>query len=288
MAAPDRLRQEGDARANLVQILGSADAAGLPLPSGETRMCRILELGSNCVVLNGSPRNGGAAQQVCEINDTDDTPSHFIRPLRSSTIIARRTKLRSILKVVTLSALLAVVSTACQAQVFVAVLDGLTEFPPNASPATGNARVTINKGAHTMRVEAIFSGLLAGITASHIHGPTAVALTGVASVATAVPTFPGFPSGVTSGSYDATFDMTLASSYRAGFITSSGGTTALAEAVLFSAIEDGKAYLNIHTSLYPGGEIRGFLVPVPEPGTIAFLGGLGAFSAMALLRRRRR
>ncbi|OYW28321.1 MAG: hypothetical protein B7Z51_08260, partial [Methyloversatilis sp. 12-65-5] len=43
---------------------------------------------------------------------------------------------------------------------------------------------------------------------------------------------------------------------------------------LFS--DDGKAYLNLHSSEFPGGEIRGFLAPVPEPETYALmLAGLG-------------
>ena len=47
----------------------------------------------------------------------------------------------------------------------------------------------------------------------------------------------------------------------------------------------GRAYFNIHTSFAPGGEIRGFLAPVPEPAVLSMLGvGLCAIS----LRRRRR
>jgi hypothetical protein len=48
-------------------------------------------------------------------------------------------------------------------------------------------------------------------------------------------------------------------------VSAHGGTTAQAEADLFQAIADGKAYLNIHSSTFPGGEIRGFLVPGPVP-----------------------
>lgn len=43
-------------------------------------------------------------------------------------------------------------------------------------------------------------------------------------------------------------------------------------------------YFNIHTALYPSGEIRGQIMPVPEPASMAAL-GLGA---AALLRRRRK
>ena len=170
---------------------------------------------------------------------------------------------------------------------FKAFLDGPSEAPPNASPGTGFGRVTFDTTAHTMRLETTFEDLLAGVTVAHIHGPTAVADTGTAAPATSTPSFPGFPSGVTFGSYDATFNMTLATSYRPGFIAASGGTTALAEAVLLQALKDNKAYLNIHTSQFPGGEIRGFFHMVPEPSTWAMM-ILGFGAAGSALRRRRR
>jgi hypothetical protein len=140
-----------------------------------------------------------------------------------------------------------------------AILNGANESPPNASPGVGTAIVDVDAVGHQMRVRATFSGLTGTTTASHIHAPTAVALTGTASVATTTPTFAFFPLGVTSGTFDRNLDMTLASSYNSSFITGNGGTTALAEAALFADIAAGKAYLNIHTSAFPGGEIRGFL-----------------------------
>jgi hypothetical protein len=129
-----------------------------------------------------------------------------------------------------------------------------------------------------MRVQATFSGLLAGVTASHIHSATAVAGTGTAGVATAVPTFPGFPSGVTSGTYDQTFNMLLASSYNPSFVTNNGGTPASAWTALRAGISAGKAYLNIHSTIFPGGEIRGFLnlcptINVSIPDAFALPGG---------------
>jgi hypothetical protein len=144
-------------------------------------------------------------------------------------------------------------------------LSGPNESPPNASPGVGTATVDIDAVAHTMRVQAAFSGLTGTTTASHIHGPTLVALTGTAGVATTTPTFTGFPLGVTAGFYDHTYDMTQSTSYNPSFITANGGTTATAEAALFQAITDGKAYLNIHSSTFGGGEIRGFLVPASTP-----------------------
>ena len=147
-----------------------------------------------------------------------------------------------------------------------ATLSGPAESPPNASPGTGGAEITIDNVANTMRVQATFSGLLGTTSACHIHAPTAVALTGTAGVATMTPAFTGFPLGVTAGTMDHTFDLTLTSTYNAPFVTANGGTAAGAEAALLAAIAAGKAYFNVHSTVVPGGEIRGFLQPFdPTP-----------------------
>src|SRR5262245_25056330 len=98
-------------------------------------------------------------------------------------------------------------------------LNGAIEVPVNASPGTGVVEVTIDDVANTMRVAATFSGLLGNTTACHIHGPTAVAGTGTAGVATMTPFFTGFPTGRTNGPCDTTFELTLAAPYTAYFVT---------------------------------------------------------------------
>jgi hypothetical protein len=165
-----------------------------------------------------------------------------------------------------------------------AFLDGPSESPPNASPATGFADFKYDNLAHTLYIDVSWSGLLGTTTASHIHAATTVAGTGTAGVATTTPYFSGFPIGVTSGSYTTTLDLTLASSYNPSYVTANGGTTATAEAALVAAIAADKAYLNIHSTVFGGGEIRGFLVAVPEPSGVALLGLGGAILAWA--RRR--
>ena len=156
---------------------------------------------------------------------------------------------------------------------YTANLSGANEEPANASLGTGFAQVTIDDVLNTMRVQVTFQDLIGTTTAAHIHCCTAVPSTGTAGVATTTPSFTIFPLGVTSGTYDDTLDMTLASSYNPAFVTAQGGLAG-AEAYLFNGISLGEAYFNIHTNFRPGGEIRGFLTPaqVPEPATLALLG----------------
>jgi hypothetical protein len=170
--------------------------------------------------------------------------------------------------------------------VYVASLSGPAESPPNASPGTGFAEVDYDSTAHTLHVHVTFSGLTAGTIASHIHSATTAPGTGTAGVATTTPTFANFPLGVTSGTYDNTLDLTLASSYNPAFVTANGGTTASAETALATGLAAGEAYLNIHTTNFTGGEIRGFLQPTPAPPTIVLLAsGLGALGVGTWWRR---
>lgn len=166
-------------------------------------------------------------------------------------------------------------------------LNGFSESPPNASPGTGFAQVFFDDVANTFEVKVSFSGLVSPTTASHIHAATPTPGAQTAGVATTVPTFTGFPLGVTSGTYDHTFDMSLASSYNPAFITAHGGTVASAETALLDAMDTGRAYLNIHTTEHPGGEIRGFLARVPEGGSTILICAPTLLLLFGLVRRSR-
>jgi hypothetical protein len=166
-------------------------------------------------------------------------------------------------------------------------MDGPSESPVNASPGTGFGTVDYDDVAHTLAVNGSFSGLLGTTTASHIHAATDLPFLGTAGVATTTPTFADFPLGVTSGTYSKILDLTQSSSWNPAYVSANGGTTASAETAFFTAIVAGKAYWNIHTTVVPGGEIRGFLIPaVPEPASCGLL--IVAAVAVGGVTRRRR
>ena len=148
-------------------------------------------------------------------------------------------------------------------------LSGANERPtPVPSPGTGLAHVTLNTTAQTIEINVTFSGLTSPDNAAHIH--CCAPLGTNAGVATTVPTFgdfpgstiPSFPLGVTSGTYDQTFSLLDSNFYNPVFVTANGGTVATAEAALIAGLESQMTYFNIHTANFPGGEIRGQLVPV--------------------------
>lgn len=150
-------------------------------------------------------------------------------------------------------------ASSAQAQIYKAILSGANENPPVVTSATGTTAVTINTTTNELRVKAVFSGLNGATTASHIHC-CVIATTANAGVLTATPSFAGFPNGVTSANFDATYDTRLNTSWNASAINANGGTPAGATAAFATGIAAGGAYLNVHTATSPGGEIRGNLV----------------------------
>ena len=151
---------------------------------------------------------------------------------------------------------------------FAASLDGASENPPNASPGTGAATVEIDTAARTLTIRIDLAGLTGRTTAAHIHCCTADPGSGMIGIAMTPVTLTGFPFGVTSGNYEQRFDLIHSSTYTLSFIANfGGGSTEGAEAALIAGIQAGKAYVDIHSTAFPAGEIRGFLAPAAgRPG----------------------
>lgn len=161
-------------------------------------------------------------------------------------------------------ALFAGAGTQCKANTvtYVATLSGANEVPPRATTATGYATVTLN--GNLLTVSESFSGLSATAAAAHIHCCAAPG----ANAPVVIP-FGGFPAA-TSGTFTNTFDLST--------LVFGGGAT---QASFLAGLNAGLAYVNIHDSVFPGGEIRGQLVATPEPGSLMLLStGLAGLTAM--------
>ena len=181
------------------------------------------------------------------------------------------------------------------------ILNGPSENPANGSLGAGTGTAMYDSGAHTLTLTAAFAGLTGNVTQTHFHAVTSVsglpdnnpvgetpnqAAAAVPNVGIAIgnTTLPGFPLGGTSGTYSQTLDLTNPSIYNTTFLANNGGAAG-AEAAFAAALASGRTYWNVHSSAFPGGEIRGFPVAVPEPGTAALV-AIGA--GMLLTRRMRR
>jgi hypothetical protein len=151
-------------------------------------------------------------------------------------------------------ALLAAASVS-YGQSFTFTLEGLQEVPPTPSPGTGMCTVFVDDPLNTVDVSCTYQDLLGNTTAAHIHAPAPPGVN--APVILPLPLNP--PSGT-------------------------AGSIMLMDAPLSEAniqnILGGLAYVNIHTVQFPGGEIRGQIVP--EPSSLALL----VIGALALAFRR--
>ena len=202
---------------------------------------------------------------------------------------------------VTLAAALMLPAPAARAITmdFGGILSGANENPPNGSPGGGVVTVQLDTTAQTISILAAFFGLTTPDAAAHIHCCQTVPGTNMnVGVATTIPTFgalggnPEFPLGVLFGTYNQTFSLLDSTFYNPAFVSANGGVAG-AEAALIAGIEGGQTYFNIHTSNFPGGELRTELLPigVSVPGPIVGAGVpgliLGCGVLLALARRRR-
>jgi CHRD domain/PEP-CTERM motif len=176
-------------------------------------------------------------------------------------------------------ALASAATPAVAATVYAANLLGANENPPVVSAATGSAQLTLN--GNLLGVTVNFQNLSTPLADGHIH--CCADATTNAGVAIG---FGSLPLGAQSGTYTSTFDLMDPATYRSAYLNASGGTAALAMQRLVNAFDTRFSYVNIHSTQFPGGEIRGQVAAVPEPGTwIMMIGGFALTGAV--LRRRR-
>ncbi len=129
---------------------------------------------------------------------------------------------------------------ATAANVYTAALAGANEVPPTTSAATGTATLTINAASVDYQIQ------VQGITdvvAGHIHSGAA-GVAGPVRVTLVKSPAPGVTNGVLAQ----------------GTFTASD-VTGVTYDELLTEIRNGTAYVNVHTQVNPGGEIRGQIVP---------------------------
>lgn len=141
-----------------------------------------------------------------------------------------------------------------------ASLDGSQEVPANTSLGTGIGNMTYDDLTMQLSWDISFSGLSAGTTASHFHGPAA----------------PGVNAGV-----QVTIPLGTSLGQTSGNLVGMATLTAAQETQLLSDLW----YINIHSTLFPAGEIRGQVQVVPLPAAIWLLGS-GVLGLAAVIRRR--
>jgi len=149
--------------------------------------------------------------------------------------------------------------TFANGQNFLATLDAANEVPTGGG-RTGSGLVTLTLTGTTLTLSGTFSGLSSASTLDHIHGN---ALPGV-NAGILYSLIPISTLGGTSGTINGSVSISAAQ---------------------IADLNAGLWYINIHTANFGGGEIRGQILPVPEPSTWA-IGSLGLLGVLAWKRRR--
>jgi hypothetical protein len=135
-------------------------------------------------------------------------------------------------------------------------LDGFHEVPSVSTTGQGTFKAFIDRKARTVSYELSYTDLEGDVLQSHIHfgrpdtnGGIAVFLCTNLGNAPGVPPCPGPRSGVVTGMFEADDVIgPIGQGIAAGEFDE-----------LLDAIDAGATYVNIHTALFPGGELRGNL-----------------------------
>jgi len=177
-------------------------------------------------------------------------------------------------KALTLLLTLAAVAVASAQTQYTISLDAAQDGG-GARTGSGSGTLTLNGNILTFDGAGIpWSGLSANSTAAHIHGPSGP-FPATGSVRYDLVALGNTVVGGTSGTISGSVTLTDP--------PPSGGAYSLASQL--ADLNNSLWYINVHSSAFPGGEIRGVIVPVPEPSTLALL-GLGAATLVWRLRRK--
>ena len=172
---------------------------------------------------------------------------------------------------------------ASAATTFTTTLSGANETMPNMSTATGTGSLTLSDDMNSVSLFLSWAGLTGGpATGAHIHCCALPGANGPVAIDFG-------PPSVTTGSLSRTYDLTSLTSYSGAFLSANGGTAVSARAALLAGFATGRTYFNVHNATFPGGEIRGQLLLVPEASTWSMmLLGFGLMGVAMRVRQARR
>jgi hypothetical protein len=140
-------------------------------------------------------------------------------------------------------------SASAQTQTWGALLSGADEVPPISSTATGTFYATVG-GDGSINFTLTFEGLTTTPLFSHIHFGQKDVAGGVMIFLCSGGGQPACPAA-TSGSIQGT----IAAANVTGPATQGVDPGDIAKAM--KAVASGEGYVNLHTTKFPGGEIRG-------------------------------
>jgi hypothetical protein len=144
-----------------------------------------------------------------------------------------------------------------QAETIQATLTGYEETPAAVSTdASGEFRAMINRGDQSIDYELTYSGLQGTITQAHIH-VAQLSVTGSIVIWFCQTATNTGPAGTQTCPQSGTVTGHITTENVIAGSTASQQLTAGDLAEVIRAIRAGAAYVNVHTNLSPGGEIRG-------------------------------
>ena len=135
-----------------------------------------------------------------------------------------------------------------QTERFSASLGGGNEVPPINSVGTGNFQMTIQPSGISFSLS--FSDLSSNLSVAHLHFAPSKVAGGVMIFLCGGGNQPACPA-TTSGNITGTITAANVTGPSTQGITAGDLTSAL------EAVRDGLSYANMHTTMFPGGEIRG-------------------------------